>query len=209
MLSASAIGFYGVQAQNDLSTWTEHSPPQSIFMSQLCQAWEAAAQSASQYGVCVMSLRFGLVLGHQGALPMMLLPIQLGIGGRLGNGQQCISWIHIHDLMRAIAHLWQHSDKLEAERLASNPNANIDELAGAYNFTAPEIVSQFAFSKIAAKQLHRPSWLATPAAPLRFALGEQSDLLLQGQRVAPSRLQALGFQFRFPDITSAIADLCV
>lgn len=137
MLSASAIGYYGTQAQNDNSTLTESSPFQPIFMSQLCQDWEAAAQSAQAHGVNVICMRFGLVLGQQGALPMMLLPIKLGFGGPLGGGQQTLSWIHVHDVIRAMAHLWNN------------------HTGGAYNFTAPETLTQKEFSETAARLMQR------------------------------------------------------
>lgn len=191
-LSASAIGYYGIQARGDDGLLTEDSSPQAIFMSQLCQEWEAAAHGAAQYGVRVNCMRFGLVLGEEGALPMMLLPIRLGLGGRLGDGQQWLSWIHVEDLLRAIAHLWQ----------SKKPDA-----VEAYNFTAPQSVRQETFSQTAAEALHRPSFLPTPAISMRLLLGEQADLLLEGQRVSPAKLQASGFDFVFPDLQSALQTL--
>ncbi|RYG07922.1 MAG: TIGR01777 family protein, partial [Chitinophagaceae bacterium] len=97
--SASAIGYYGIQAESDPTYFNEESQPQSIFMSTLCQEWETAAKKAAKFGVTVNIMRFGLVLGHKGALPMMLLPIKLGLGGALGSGKQSISWIHVDDLL--------------------------------------------------------------------------------------------------------------
>ena len=197
LISASAIGYYGIQQQTDDRVLTEDSPSSSIFMSQLCQDWEAAAQVASEYGVCVKCTRFGMVLGHQGALPMMMLPIKFGLGGPLGTGKQWLSWIHIHDLLRGIAHLWQ-----------SNPQHNTDPLGGGvYNFTAPEAVMQKEFSKIAGQVLRRPSNFPTPGEPMKYALGEQSDILLEGQRVEPKRLKEEGFDFNYPDVRSALESL--
>lgn len=197
LLSASAIGYYGIQAQGDLSELTEASPPQAIFMSQLCQDWEAAAQEARACGVQVACMRFGVVFGTQGALPMMLLPIRLGLGGRLGSGTQALSWIHVEDVLRGMAHLWQHSEQPEG------PKAD-----GAYNFTAPESVSQLQFNRIAAAVLHRPCVFPTPAFPMRLALGEQANLLLEGQKVVPARLLAENFTFAFPTVQSALGNLC-
>lgn len=197
MLSGSAVGYYGIQPQDDATELTEASPPQPIFMSRLCQRWEAAAQAAQQYGVRVACLRFGLVLGRGGALPKLLAPIRLGAGGRLGTGRQCVSWIHVQDLIRGMAHVWR------VAALAETPSA-----PQAINFCAPGHLSQQAFARTAAQLLHRPCWLPTPAWPLRLALGEQADVLLEGQRVVPERLHKTGFQFRFPDALSALRDLC-
>ncbi len=192
MLSGSAIGYYGVQRQGDASVLTESSPPQEIFMSRLCRDWEAAAQAARAHGVAVACLRFGLVLGTQGALPMMLLPIKLGLGGPLGGGAQWLSWIHVRDVLGGIAHLMRQ------------PAAG---LAVAYNFTAPESLSQRAFSRVAARGMGRPSFFPTPALPMRLMLGEQADLLLEGQRVAPARLLEGGFTFRYPTMEVALRSL--
>ncbi|MET3178390.1 UNVERIFIED_ORG: uncharacterized protein (TIGR01777 family) [Variovorax guangxiensis] len=197
LLSGSAIGYYGMQPQGDTAELDENAPPQAIFMSQLCQRWEQAAQAAVAHGVHVACMRFGFVLGHQGSLPQLLLPISLGMGGRLGSGRQWLSWVHVHDLIRAMAHLWT-----EAQRADAPPAAQ------AFNFTAPGALSQEEFTRVAAGVLHRPCWMPTPAAPVRLLLGEQADLLLEGQRVVPARLLQSGFRFMFPDARSALTDLC-
>jgi uncharacterized protein (TIGR01777 family) len=189
MLSASAIGYYGVQARGDATALNEDAPPQPIFMSDLCREWEQAALAAERFGVKVARMRFGLVLGHGGALPMMLLPVKLGMGGPLGDGRQWLSWIHVDDLIAAIAHLMRTG------------------ACGPFNFTAPECVSQAQFHRIAAKVHGRPYGLPTPALPMRVALGEQADLLLEGQRVAPERLAASGFAFRHPGVEGALRSL--
>jgi uncharacterized protein (TIGR01777 family) len=168
-----------------------------MFMSDLCREWEEAAGEAAQYGVQVECMRFGLVLGKGGALPMMLLPVKLGIGGRLGGGRQWLSWIHVDDLVRGMAHRWQQA--LQAGGRAGTP--------GASNFTAPECVSQAAFSRTAARIWHRPAFVPTPGWPMRLALGEQADLLLEGQRVVPARLEREGFSFRYPTLAAALQSL--
>ena len=193
LLSASAIGYYGIQASGDERVLTEQDGPQPMFMSDLCREWEQAAGAATAYGVRVACLRFGLVLGTQGALPMMLLPVKLGLGGPLGRGTQWLSWIHVDDLIAALAHVWQN-------------NGN-DSAGGAYNFTAPEVVTQAQFSRVAASVWRRPYGLPTPGLPMRLALGEQADLLLEGQRVQPARLLANGFNFRYPALHAALASL--
>jgi len=197
LLSGSAIGYYGVQPQGDVTGLTEEAPPQDIFMSQLCQRWEQAAQAAVAHGVQVACMRFGFVLGHQGSLPQLLIPISLGVGGRLGSGRQWLSWVHVHDLVRAMAHVWRVTES------AAEPVA-----AHAWNFTAPGALSQEEFTRVAASVLRRPCWMPTPAAPVKLLLGEQADLLLEGQRVVPQRLLQTGFRFTFPDTRSALTDLC-
>ncbi len=197
LLSGSAIGYYGVQPQSDTSALDESSPPQDIFMSQLCQAWEASAGAATRHGVRVACMRFGVVLGDEGALPKLLLPVKLGGGGTLGTGRQWMSWIHVNDLLRAMAHV------------ARMTEAGVEPIAmQAWNFTAPGALTQEGFTRVAAEVLHRPFWLPTPAWPMRLALGEQADLLVEGQRVAPARLLASGFTFAFPEARGALQDLC-
>lgn len=204
LLSASAIGYYGIQQQGDDSWLTETSPTQSIFMASLCHDWEAEAHRAADYGVSVACMRFGMVWGDGGALPMMLLPIKLGLGGRLGSGRQWLSWIHIDDLLRAIAHLWQQHYQPQSKTQNQPQAAGIHS----YNFTAPEALTQFAFSKLAAQLLHRPCFMPTPAWPMRLLLGEQADILLEGQRVMPAQLQHTGFHFQYPSAEAALRQLC-
>lgn len=197
LLSASAIGYYGIQRIGDQTALDESAPPQPVFMSDLCREWEDAARGAAQYGVQVECMRFGLVLGMGGALPMMLMPILLGVGGRLGSGRQWLSWIHVDDVVRGIAHRWQQA--LKTAGRAGAP--------GASNFTAPVCVSQADFSRTAARIWRRPSLFPTPGWPMRLALGEQADLLLEGQRVAPARLEREGFVFRYPELAQALQSL--
>jgi hypothetical protein len=189
LLSASAIGYYGIQRRGDDTELTEKDGPQPMLMSDLCREWEQAAQGAAAHGVRVARMRFGLVLGTQGALPAMLLPIKLGLGGPLGGGTQWLSWIHVDDLIAGIAHLCRGDGD------------------GAYNFTAPEVVRQAQFSRVAAMVLRRPFGFPTPGWPMRLALGEQADLLLEGQRVVPERLMAEGFVFRHPSLDGALRTL--
>jgi len=186
MVSASAIGYYGIQQRGDDTVLNEDAGPQPMFMSDLCREWEQAAQGAAAYGVRVACTRFGLVLGTQGALPMMLLPIKLGLGGPLGGGAQWLSWIHVDDVIGGIAHLCRVGGE------------------GAYNFTAPENVTQAQFSRVAAKVLRRPYGFPTPGWPMRLLMGEQSDLLLEGQRVAPARLTSEGYVFHQPHLEGAL-----
>lgn len=187
-IQASAIGYYGVRAPTE--SLTEESAPGSGFMSELCQQWEASAQPPHSYGVRVVTMRLGLVFGPGGALPAMLLPYYLGVGGRLGDGHQVMSWIHRNDVMRIVA------------RAISNP-----DMRGVYNAVAPNSLSQAEFARTAGKVLGRPVWFHIPAAPVRWAAGEMAQLLLDGQRVTSSRLTQEGFRFRFPLMEEALRDL--
>ena len=198
LLSGSAIGYYGVQRQDDPQVLTEDSPPKAEFLSELCRRWEASAGAAERHGVRVVCMRFGVVFGRGGgSLPKLLLPVRLGLGGPMGGGRQVMSWVHERDLLRAMAHVWA---------AAETPGA--PTRAQVYNFTAPGALTQAAFARVAAEVLHRPCLLPTPGWPVRLALGEQSDLLLEGQRVAPARLLQTGFRFEFPDAKGALKDLC-
>jgi uncharacterized protein (TIGR01777 family) len=185
LISGSAIGYYGDQADTVL---TEQSPPRSDFSQQLCADWEAAAQQAEQFGVRVCLMRTGLVIAHGGGLlQRMLLPFRLGLGGRLGNGQQWMSWIHRQDWI-AIA-------------LAMMADSS---MRGAYNATAPHPVTNGEFTQTLAQCLKRPALFPVPAWLLKTLLGEMSALVLGSQRVMPERLLAQGFQFQYPDLTRAI-----
>lgn len=189
LLSASAIGYYGVQRRGDSAELTEAAAAQPVFMSELCREWEDAAHAAQAHGVAVACMRFGLVLGTQGALPMLLLPLKLGLGGPLAGGTQWLSWIHVDDVIGAMAHLCRTG------------------ASGSYNFTAPQALTQGDFSRVAAAVLRRPCVLPTPGWPMRLLLGEQADLLLEGQRVAPARLLAAGYHFRYAALEAALRDL--
>lgn len=194
-ISASAIGYYGIQHLNDETELTEDSPPQNIFMSHLCREWEDAALDAVNLDVPVVITRFGLVLGNGGALASLLLPIKLGLGGPLGSGKQWMSWIHIDDLLSGLAKVWFN-------QLSEPAPQKI------YNFTAPEALRQRAFSEVAARVLNKPNWFPTPGWPMKVALGEQSQLLLEGQRVVPKALLDSGFKFQYPTLESALQNLC-
>jgi uncharacterized protein (TIGR01777 family) len=193
MISASAIGYYGIQEKGDDAILTEAAPPQAIFMSQLCAEWESAARAAAKHGTQVACTRLGLVLGEQGALPMMALPIKLGLGGPLGGGRQWLSWIHVQDVLGAFAFIAR-----------SQPHRAISD---SYNLTAADVVRQSQFSSAAARVLRRPCFMPTPGWPMRLLLGEQADLLLEGQRVAPANLQSQGYRFAFAQLRPALLNV--
>ena len=189
LVSASAIGIYGDRGDEVLD---EASPAGSGFLPEVAEAWEAAAQRAAAAGIRVVSLRFGIILSARGgALRRMLTPFRLGGGGPLGSGRQWMSWVHVADVVGAI--------RMALER---------DDLSGPINVVSPAPVRNAEFSHALGHVLHRPSFLRAPAFALRLALGEMADaLLLSSQRVIPARLQAAGYQFRFPSLDAALADL--
>ena len=187
-VQASAIGFYGVRPPHEVLT--ETSAAGGGFMSELCVRWEAAAAKAQALGVRQVVLRLGVVLGPGGALPPLLLPIRLGLGGRMGSGQQIMSWIHRDDVLALVAAALRDTD-----------------MHGVYNATAPQPVPQATFAATAGQLLHRPIWFPTPAAPMRWLLGEMAELFVDGQRVMPARLLREGFVFRHPALLGALQDL--
>jgi len=191
LINASAIGYYGIQSLSDTSTFTEDSPAsQNDFASQLCFAWEHAAQKITKSGTGLTILRFGVVLGNTGgALPRLLLPIQLFMGGRIGSGLQIFSWVHIEDLLRIMN--W----------------VIVNNKIGVYNAVAPNPLPQAELVSIATNVLHRPNWLPMPAWIMKLLLGEQSTLLVDGQRVMSTKLQADGFKFYYPNMQMALENL--
>lgn len=189
LLSASAIGYYGARDDERLS---EDSGAGNDFPAQLCLDWEAAALAAEKYGVRVCLLRSGLVLSRDGGLlGRMLPPFKLGLGARVGDGRQWMSWVHIEDHISMQLRLLQD-----------------DQLSGAYNLTAPTPVTNREFTAELAAVLHRPAPFVAPASLLKLSLGEAASLLLEGQRVLPARMQAAGQVFRFPTLKAALQDLC-
>ena len=186
LVCASAIGFYGDRGDEVL---TESSTNGTDFLALLVRDWEAEAVRAEMSGIRVARLRMGVVLsGEGGALPLMLLPFRFGAGGRLGSGEQWISWIALEDTVAILC------------------AAIADEkFAGPLNVVAPNPLRNADFTRIAAAVLHRPAFLAAPAFALRLALGEVADaLLLASQRVAPERLVELGYRFRLPEFEPAL-----
>ena len=184
LISGSAIGYYGDQGDTVL---TEQSATHKDFSEQLCADWENEAKKAEQLGVRVCLIRTGLVLGDGGGLlQRMLLPFRLGLGGRLGNGQQWMSWIHRQDWI-TIAQMMMTDSSMQ----------------GAYNATAPNPVTNSEFTRTLAHCLNRPALFPVPAWLLKFLLGEMSGLVLGSQRVMPERRLAKGFKFQYPDLSSA------
>ena len=187
LVSASAVGYYGNRGNAVLD---ESSPPGDDFLAEVVQGWEAAAAPAAAAGVRVVNLRFGIVLSAEGgALKLMLPPFKLGLGGKVGDGRQWISWIALEDAVRAIRFAMDHED-----------------LRGPINAVASRPVTNAEFVQTLGDVLGRPTLFSVPAAMLRLALGEEmaETTVLASQKVLPRGLQAAGFDFRHPGLEGAL-----
>ena len=188
LLSGSAVGIYGAHGAEAL---TEDSPPGSDYLAMVSLEWEKAAMAAA-WMTRVVLLRTGLVLDSTGgALPKLALPFKLFAGGRVGSGDQYWSWIHRDDWTRLVR--WA----------IDNP-----EIKGPINLTAPSPVTNREFAGALAHALHRPALAPAPAFAMRIALGEMADaMILSGQRVLPATATRHGFEFRYPDLASALRQI--
>jgi len=187
LVSTSAIGIYGNRGDEVL---TEESQAGSDFLAELAKDWEAEAVKAEALGIRVVFVRFGIILSrHGGALAKMMLPFKFGAGGKIGSGRQWMSWITLEDTVEIL--------RLALENAA---------VRGPVNVVAPNAARNSEFTKELAKALHRPALFPAPAFALRLALGEMADaLLLSSQRVAPQKLQQLGYRFLHPDLATALS----
>ena len=186
LISASAIGFYGDRGDEVL---TEQSASGSDFLSEVCREWELSTQPAAQSGIRVVNLRFGIILSALGgALKKMLTPFKLGIGGKVGSGEQYMSWVALDDAVGVILYA------LETE-----------SLRGPVNVVAPRPVTNLEFTKALGSVLSRPTIFAVPKFAARLAFGEMADaLLLSSIRVEPLRLKEAGYQFKYPELSATM-----
>lgn len=183
-ISASAVGYYGPRGDEVI---TEEAPAGHDFLSQLCSAWEAQAVKAEALGIRVVRLRIGIVLGRGGALTKMAEPFRYFVGGKLGSGEQWMSWIHLEDVIGLIV------------RILEDPG-----IKGPVNATAPNPVRNLEFCKTLGSVMHRPCWMQVPGFALRLALGDMADMLLTGQRVIPATAEKFGYHFQYQDVESAL-----
>jgi uncharacterized protein (TIGR01777 family) len=185
-ISASAVGFYGNRGDEVLR---EESPSGGQFLSEVCRQWEAAADPAAQAGIRVAHPRFGVVLsGEGGALPKMLPPFRLGVGGKIGDGRQWWSWIAADDVAGALLHILDN-----------------EALHGPVNVVSPNPATNATFTEVLARILRRPAIFPMPAFAVRLAFGEMADeLLLASQRVEPAKLIASEYKFRHPDLEQGL-----
>lgn len=185
LINGSAVGYYGPRGDE---TVTEDAGPGGDFLAQTCREWEAEASKAEAYGLRVVTLRTGVVLGRNGgALAKMVPPFKLFVGGPLGSGRQWMSWIHLDDEVGLILALMEHASA-----------------RGAFNAAAPNPVTMREFCQSLGRVLNRPCWAPVPAFALRLLLGEMADMLLTGQRVLPAAAQKLGYTFRYPTLYEAL-----
>lgn len=185
LISGSAVGYYG--RQQDQIIDENFAQVNDEFSHKLCARWEALAKQAESPKTRVCILRTGIVITKRGGALQKMLPLfKLGLGGPLGDGQQYMSWIHLEDVLRGIAHLIDN-----------------ESCSGVYNFTAPNPVTNAQFSRQLASALSRPCLFSVPKFMLRFIMGEMADLVLYGQRVVPKRLEDSGYQFIYPELSQA------
>ena len=183
-ISASGVGYYGDRGSDVL---TEDSPPGSDFLAQLCVDWEAEARRAERGGIRVVLLRTGIVIEKGGgALQQMMRPFRFFAGGPLAGGRQYMSWIHRHDWSEMVR--W----------IVDTP-----QVAGPVNVTAPHPVTNAEFSRALGRAIHRPSLAPAPGLALKALLGEMASVALASQRALPTRAQAAGYHFRYPEIDIA------
>jgi uncharacterized protein (TIGR01777 family) len=187
-ISSSAVGYYGSSLTCEFD---ESSAAGNGFLADVCKQWEVEASKAAELNMRYVAIRTGIVLAKDGgALPKMILPYKLCIGGPIGSGEQWMSWIHIDDLTNI------YIEALE------NP-----ELTGALNATSPYPVIMNDFSNILGKVLKRPAFFRVPSFILKTLLGEASSIILEGQKVLPLKLKTGNFHFRFSNLENAVNDL--
>lgn len=187
LLSASAVGYYGPRPQSERVG--ESASAGSDFLARLCVDWEAEAEKARALGVRVVSPRLGVVFGPgDGPLKVMALPFKLFVGGKLGSGEQGISWIHLDDAVRALL-LCLDEPSIPAK----------------VNICSPNPASNAEVSAAIAKALHRPNLFAVPRLALSALFGEGAQTILTGQYAVPEALRAAGFEWTHPDLVGAIA----
>ena len=185
LVSASAIGLYGHRGDQLLD---ESAAAADGFLADVCRGWEREADRAAEFGVRVVKIRIGLVLGRDGgALAKMLPPFRLGLGTRLGDGSQWMSWIHLDDLVAMIQFAVEN-----------------DAVRGVWNGVSPNPVTNAGFTRQLAAAVHRPAWFAAPEFLVKLGAGEMAQILFFSQRCIPAAALAAGFQFRYPELSGAL-----
>lgn len=197
---ASAIGYYGNRGDEVL---IEDSASGEGFLPDVCREWEAAAHVGIA-GVRVVNLRFGIVLSKRGgALKEMLRPFRLGLGGTVGNGRQWWSWIHVEDAVDSVIRVLGIGDGV-----AGRGRPALHNVSGAVNIVSPNPVTNAEFTRVLATAMKRPAIFAMPAFAAKLAFGEFAEAgMLASARVAPKKLEESGFEFRYPQLGDALAQL--
>ncbi|MEH2442231.1 thylakoid membrane protein ThyD [Nostoc sp.] len=187
LINASAVGYYGT---SETATFDETSLSGNDFLAQVCQAWEAEARKVKDASVRLVILRFGVILGNGGALGKMIPPFKLFAGGPIGSGRQWFSWIHVDDVVNLII------------QALTKP-----EIEGVYNATAPNPVRMADLSQTLGQVMNRPSWLPVPAFAIEALLGDGAIVVLEGQQVLPKRTVETGFEYKYPNLQSALTQI--
>ncbi|MAQ14351.1 MAG: TIGR01777 family protein [Sandaracinus sp.] len=189
LVSASAVGYYGDRGQDALD---ESAAPGDGFLSEVCVAWEASASPAAAAGIRVVHPRIGIVLAEDGgALQAMKTPFKLGLGGRIGSGQQLMAWVHLEDLVRMLTFAIE------------NP-----AVSGVFNAVAPEPVSNAVFTETLGDVLSRPTFIPVPGKLAKLAMGQAADeMLLASTGAVPEALEGYGFEWKHPELKPALADV--
>lgn len=189
LVQASGVGYYGYHGDESL---TEGAGPGDDWAARfVAEEWEPSSAPVEEMGVRRVVARTGVVLSTEdGALPRLLLPFRLYVGGPMGSGKQWTSWIHLRDEVRALCFL------IEAE-----------EARGAFNLTAPNPITNGELARLIGRTMGRPSFIPVPGFAMRLAFGEVADVVLKGQRAVPDRLLDLGFQFDYPEAGAALKEL--
>lgn len=191
LINASAIGIYPTSLDEVYKEDSEKVADN--ILGRTVYAWEKSAQEAEKLNIRVARMRFGIVLGNEGgALPLISMPYRFYIGGRVGSGDQWLSWVHIHDLVRALTFAVEN-----------------ESISGAINVCAPQPVRMSEFGKTIAHVLKRPHWLPVPRIAMKTLLGKKSLLVLEGQYVLPTVLQQAKFTFSYSTLISALQNLLV
>jgi len=187
-ICANAVGYYGPRGDEQVD---EQSGPGTDFLARVSVQWQESAQAAEKLGHRVIISRFPAVLGQGGGAMAKMLPVfRLGLGGKLSSGRQWFPWIHIFDLVRAL-----HFLSLK------------NEIHGPVNICAPQQITNADFTRAMSKVLGRPALFRVPGLALKLIYGEVGQMLLTGQRCVPGILQKAGFEFKFPEIEMALADI--
>ncbi|MHA6252688.1 TIGR01777 family oxidoreductase [Oceanobacillus sp. CAU 1775] len=188
-INGSAVGYYGMS--EELIFTEKTTTPGEDFLAQVVVDWEKTASEVESLGIRVVYTRFGIVLGKkEGSLPMMALPVKLFVGGKVGDGEQWISWIHINDAISLLDFCLFN-----------------EEMNGPVNITAPRPQRNHEFYKTLAEVYKRPYWFHAPAPLLILALGEMATLLTEGQYVLPQKALEQGFKHDFPKLKEALNQL--
>ncbi|WP_025026981.1 TIGR01777 family oxidoreductase [Caldalkalibacillus mannanilyticus] len=188
LINASAVGYYGFS--EDL-IFTEDTPGAGDFLASVTKEWEQEADQVSKHGIRVVKARLGVVLGRdEGALVEMLRPYRLFVGGTVGKGTQWVSWIHIQDVAGLLVFALEH-----------------DHISGPLNVTSPGFIQMKQFGELIGKTIGKPHWFPVPSIVLKVMLGEVSQLVLEGQRVMPTKALQAGYRFIYKDLESALSDL--